>query len=106
MPEPTPRPWTWGEETELRGFRCRILSGPEKGWSVLCHQAAWSVSRADADLIVRAVNSHDALVAALEKARNYVPCSCPPFSGGGADPTCGWCEMGRALALARGETDE
>jgi len=62
-PEPTPRPWTAQGQTVPAG----------EFWAVEGANAetiAESTSEADAALIVRAVNAHDDLVAALQTIRD------------------------------------
>lgn len=65
----TPRPWKWSED---KRYPTTDLVGAD-GTSILqiyeSHGGGWMPeNEADSELIVRAVNAHDALVEALEEA--------------------------------------
>lgn len=89
----TPTPWTYREDGDANHFA--ILTGDEKQWviSFLHNGEAMPVQqKANAAFIVRAVNSHAALVDALERALPYfVSGACPEIQA----------IMTAALALAR-----
>lgn len=76
MPEATPRPWpAVGHNND---------TGPSddsymEWWQI--EGVARFYEEADAELARRAVNSHDALVAALERARSLI--SCAAYAGSG-----------------------
>lgn len=66
---PTPRPW----KVEQRDG---VISAITPNGSWICVKEH-DCEQADADLIVRCVNSHDALVEALQKiARGKADCNC------------------------------
>ena len=103
MADPTPR-------------RVRLMSGSNEALALYLEGdvafeletarfVSWQEVQRVRDEIVRAVNALPELVAALEEAEMYVPCACPPFSGGNVEPSCTWCRINRALALARGEEE-
>ncbi len=62
MTDATPRPWVFN------GFDMGIYSPDGESVTVI----AMGKKRSDGDLIVRAVNNHDALVEALEGARCFI----------------------------------
>jgi hypothetical protein len=72
MREHTPLPWTI-ERTKDHGAAYRIMDEQEVTVA-LCYQQPYDTWRAkdNAAFIVRAVNNHAALVAALEAAADYM----------------------------------
>jgi len=80
--EATPRPWVLGKAGDV-GYSdsvapCNIWKSAGPGNGMVATTAPWcqpyEQQRIDADLIVRAVNAHDSLVAALKKiADGYGP---------------------------------
>ncbi len=112
----TPTPWI-AVQSAAHGIHCNIAgTGGRIGGTteagliahVKCIPAAWGDAQANADFILRACNSHDALVAALEKMT-------PPMPPKNAMCHVGICEQEEcgncsriarahaALKLARGE---
>lgn len=86
MAEHTPTPWA----TELGFGSARVVATDHKGTFPICDIRGWghltgkghgalglshdegvAIQEANAALIVKAVNSHDALVKALQKVRSY-----------------------------------
>ena len=67
----TPRPWKVTTTPFARGERVRISGESTIVANVLSDPNKRMMSRANAELIVRAVNSHDQLVAALRRAIRY-----------------------------------
>lgn len=63
-PEATPRPWGIDRDGDIAGPGGGLVACPDFGIG----EADAVIGRANAELIVRAVNSHDALVGALEAA--------------------------------------
>jgi uncharacterized protein (UPF0128 family) len=75
----TPRPWklrhdSYGDEIWYGGNECGMyqIVGPESCYLAACDNEddeTRAMCRADAELIVRAVNAHDVLVKALERLK-------------------------------------
>ncbi len=84
----TPLPWTFSP--------WHIEEGPSAVRAPAGHIVATTASDSDAQLIVRAVNSHEALVAALVKAREYCDDGSALMDEGDLLPT-----IDAALTLAR-----
>ena len=101
--ELTPRPWT----VEQTGQIEHSITGDDRALPL-----ATGLYKEDAEFIVRAANSFDELVAALERSRNdwmsIYPSIWPKpghfgFSDPGPECSCQICVIDTALARARGE---
>lgn len=92
--EATERPWA--KETE--GQALHLVDGSQQPIATMW--AADAQAQIDLDLIVLAVNAHDAMLAALEGILNYVD------TGGGAKAERAEADCLTAIALAKGENDE
>jgi len=97
--EATARPWQVGNPD--RNDQATVKGGDGSLVAVVAHECVLSrlpVMEANADLIVRAVNAHDALVAALRAMRlahfrDRPDCTCREYD-----------DAERALALAEGDS--
>jgi len=92
----TPRPWTRRQE-DLRGGRFWVVDRPGTLEPIDLHED--DNGEADSELIVRAVNAHEALLDAIEELLDY--------RGGADSPFEDEYVMERveaALKLARGES--
>lgn len=77
----TPRPWCVGHSMERNylygdGAHIACISSRENGFPIY-DDGSLNESEANAALIVKAVNSHDALVEALRAARDFLPFNLP-----------------------------
>ena len=70
MPEATKRPWY------ATGIHVQSAAINEDNYVCTAEGDTPEAAIANADLIVKAVNSHDALVAACEAAYDQLPCVC------------------------------
>lgn len=75
-PEATPRPWLIDPDPD---FESMLILGPDEIIAADCcvvsmdaEKRSEDICKANAALIVRAVNAHDALVAALLDAQAYI----------------------------------
>ena len=65
-PQHTPTPWKWSDD----GTRSHLIQAdlePGDGDDILWHGGAWAMKPENKAFILRAVNSHDELVEALEE---------------------------------------
>ncbi len=94
----TPRPWEVERHDQDDGtisYEIWCITAPTYHRIVTLNDDDNEAARADAALIVRSVNAHDALVAALNAAKDYI--------GNGYQPPELIDQIGAALKLA-GET--
>ena len=99
----TPGPWQWHPLGKLYFV-------PQKDFSVICNvginqNVACSIKESDAEFIVRACNSHDALLAALEGAQSVIRKTLPELEADSTAIYAGeWLDtINSVLAQARGE---
>jgi hypothetical protein len=93
----TPTPWRVAIEPPYEES-ARIFSGDIYLGSLGNSDQTKDETRANAEFIVRAVNSHDALVAALRRIMPHQQSSTHSHDCG-----CSYCEAVNALALAEGK---
>lgn len=95
----TPLPWNWNQV-----YRDVIeISGPHCAASISFDVRDTEECKANAELIVRAVNSHAALVAALQTLINLHEGI--DHGGNGIEPS-DWDQARAALALAEGKAEK
>ena len=97
---PTPGPWMWNWRPGDESAPASIFAMPRKGHAyaiAMCPRyqtkERWA---ADAALIVRAVKSHDELLAALHAAREYIDGQIDVVDGSYGEPA-----PNRAMVLAQ-----
>ncbi len=110
MTETTPRPWRVisKEDITIKGHVCST-GGDDQNNQYFVQGSDYyeggNGAKADAELIVRAVNSHDDLVAALEAvewSRDAILDICPDCGWFAMDGHADYCQLDAALKMAKG----
>jgi len=109
MSKATPRPWRVREHpANADEFHVSAKCPPDDPYYGRCEETEimsdedYPRKRADAELIVSAVNAHDALVAACEAARDFIAGA--PLAGAYADDASRiQMQLEASLAAAKGE---
>lgn len=75
MAEHTPLPWRWQTVHYNAGWTSQVLKSPANDRPILgisSSACSWKPSDADREFILRAVNNHEALLAALKMAADCI----------------------------------